>query len=247
MTVMFATSSSDGEDIIHPMGYLRLQSPPLVAMAHRLPSYCQGNDTEGEDCQANYTETEDCHGHDTEEEEEEPPPLLCPDLEDRIDAATMMLACSSSRADTRRAFLNHMVAYPERVGSILATLRCIQRHRIALPDPLRSFAAAYNRDAGSGTMAELVRDTEDVAATCVDDFLSVNRHQLSGNVGSSFESQLRSSVEEGLTTFYVDFYLFMKDLGDDAVACMRDMSLPDAIQCCQEFARDHVREMLQLR
>ena len=114
-------------------------------------------------------------------------------------------------------------------------------------DPLRGVTAEYNRDAGKGTLRQLVERTELAAESCVDNLLKLQPDSM-----LSLEAVLRSSTEDALAEFYVDLCVLMEECGDwdvvDMLSCGDDasVSLDDAIQCCYAVSRDHVREVLGL-
>lgn len=181
------------------------------------------------------------------------PPLLCSDEDEREqpmcaamhheESISRQFAASVYLEKPRNMLLRHLLVDATLLKPILQTLQRIQRLRIVLPDPLRGAAAPYNRDAGNSTLAQLVLDTEHVASTVVEAF--VLHHQHSEEL-TKMEAVLHSAVEAALSDFYVDLSALMAELGEEAVSLMRGVSLPDAIECCREVARDHVRHSLGL-
>lgn len=134
---------------------------------------------------------------------------------------------------------------PALICSTLETLKRIKRLRITLADPLRGVAAEYNRDAGNGTLAELVRRTELLARTCVDELLL-----LQGSY-REFEKTLRSGTEDALAMFYVELHALMMNLDApppgnhcSIAAMLRNIKMQDAIRCCQEAAKMCVKRAL---
>lgn len=159
-------------------------------------------------------------------------------------------ACAATT--TRSRFVRYVAGLPPADNLLLLdSLKKMRRLRITLMDSLRGVAAEYNRDAGNGTLAELVESTELVARTCVDNLLL--RDQQEGTF-QKFESLLRSSTEDALAEFYVQLCSLLVTSPSAAqggterelAEMLRDVKLLDAIECCQEVARDHVREMLGL-
>lgn len=174
-------------------------------------------------------------------------------ISDREDASESKLLLDtkfsslSLSTSARCELLTHLSKLsPSANKMVLTTLKKMKRLRLALMDPLRGVTADYNRDAGKGTLMELVKRTELAAECCVDDLLKLQPDM------HSWESVLRSSTEDALAEFYVDLCVLMEECGDwdvvDMLSCSGDasVSLEDAIQCCYAVSRDHVREVLGL-
>lgn len=145
---------------------------------------------------------------------------------------------------------------PNKLRLFIESVKRMQRLRLKLHDPLSSMAAPYNKDAGNGTLRQLVQRTEEFAATCVDSYATFQTSRGYGFVQKeSMDAMipiLHSSVNHALSEFYVDLSCLLSDCcgeENDHLASsflVGIMDMKDILECCYQVARNNIRRKLHL-
>lgn len=148
---------------------------------------------------------------------------------------------------------------PSKLRLYTESIKRMHRLRLRLMDPLLSIASHYNKDAGNGSLRELVERTDDFAATCVASYANFQTSSASGfyprskDVVEAMVPMLEESVQSALAEFYLELSCLLSDCDSTcgnnvlhSVLVLGCMDIKDILACCYQAARNNVRKKLHM-